>query len=135
MLTCNFSYKGVYINNLDKLFTQTNLIQMYQLLKRNENWCGVCIVGIGKHTNTKIIPALKIAQRRILGIVSTKKNTKYLPFESFYNLNDAINSLPKSTLPVKFAKVEAVNSVNDPVGAEIVCPDDSDTAFVKVTGP
>lgn len=57
-----------------------------------------CIVGLGNHAVTKIIPALEIKKKIILGIVSRKKQIKYKNYMHFKNINDAIKSLPTDTI-------------------------------------
>lgn len=57
-----------------------------------------CIVGLGNHALTKIIPALQTQKKKILGIVSKKKQIRYKDCLHFKDLSDAIISLPIDTI-------------------------------------
>lgn len=57
-----------------------------------------CVVGIGKHSLSKIIPSILQNQQRIVGIVTSKKNFKYENVTIFYELKSAIEKLPINTV-------------------------------------
>jgi hypothetical protein len=57
-----------------------------------------CIVGLGNHSLTKIIPALELEKKNILGVVTSKTNLEKKSFQCFRNLLDAILSLPHDTI-------------------------------------
>lgn len=63
-----------------------------------KNWKNFCIIGSGNHTVTKIIPALIAEEKRIKGIVSSKKNTTLTEFKRFENIKKSLQELPKDTV-------------------------------------
>ena len=56
-----------------------------------------CVVGLGNHAVSKIIPALEHRDFHIIGIV-TKKKKKIIGCQTYKNLRLAINSVPKNTI-------------------------------------
>lgn len=61
----------------------------------NDNFC---VVGLGNHSLSKIIPALELENKNILGIVTKKNILNELNYQCFENILDAIIYLPKSTI-------------------------------------
>ena len=62
------------------------------------SWQGVCLVGLGNHAQTKIIPALKLSGKEISAVVSRKNNDKINLYRNFSDLDNALTNLPSSTL-------------------------------------
>ena len=62
-----------------------------------KNWKNFCIVGIGNHAITKVIPALIAGNKDIKGIVSSKKNIPS-EFKKFNNIKESLINLPKDTV-------------------------------------
>ena len=54
------------------------------------NMNNYCIVGYGKHSSTKLIPALEKLKKKIMGIVSSQTNALKTNYKIFKNLDDAI---------------------------------------------
>ena len=57
-----------------------------------------CIIGLGSHSLTKIIPALELEKKNILGVVTSKTNLEKITFKRFTNILDAIVLLPHDTI-------------------------------------
>ncbi len=71
---------------------------MVKPINNFDDWAGICLVGIGKHAKTKIIPALEKSGRNIIGIVSRSSRHQDLGYKCFNNLDEALMVLPSSTL-------------------------------------
>ena len=57
-----------------------------------------CIIGLGNHSSTKIIPALELKKKNIIGVVSKKTKQNDFPHRVFKNILQAINDLPPETI-------------------------------------
>jgi len=57
-----------------------------------------CVIGLGNHSVTKIIPALKFKKKNIVGVISKKTKQKNFPHKVFKNILQAINNLPLDTI-------------------------------------
>ena len=57
-----------------------------------------CIVGLGGHSENKIVPAIYSSRNNLWGVVTKRKNVSMQNTKFFRNLNSAITSCPKNTL-------------------------------------
>jgi hypothetical protein len=55
-----------------------------------------CVVGLGNHARTKLIPALVANGQQIVGIVTSQSNP--LPLPTFHHLDAALSALPPDTV-------------------------------------
>lgn len=63
-----------------------------------ELWQRYCVVGIGRHARTKIIPALQANGQQVVGLVSTK-SSRLLPYDTVFNsIESALEVLPADTV-------------------------------------
>ncbi len=67
-------------------------------INHNLSWDDVCIVGLGGHAKNKLIPGLKAAGLKVIGVVSRDPALAMSGVQIFLNVADAISSLPKTTL-------------------------------------
>ena len=61
----------------------------------NNNYC---VVGIGNHAYSKLIPSIVRSGQKIIGIVSRSNNLYIRKYKRFKYLDTAINVLPKNTI-------------------------------------
>tara|TARA_B100000035_G_scaffold202605_1_gene173330 strand:- start:717 stop:1664 length:948 start_codon:yes stop_codon:yes gene_type:complete len=61
----------------------------------NNNYC---VVGIGNHAYSKLIPSIVRSGKRIIGIVSRSNNLYLRKYKRFKYLDHAMNVLPKNTI-------------------------------------
>ena len=61
----------------------------------NNNYC---VVGIGNHAFSKLIPSIVKSGKKIIGIVSRSNNLYVRKYKRFKYLDQAINLLPKNTI-------------------------------------
>ena len=66
------------------------------MIKQNNKY--FCIVGIGNHSYSKLIPALLKSGKKIVGLVSRSQNSNIRRFQRFSNINVALKKLPKKTV-------------------------------------
>ena len=67
-------------------------------LNKETKWISACLIGVGKHSQTKLIPALKKAGIKLDGIVTNNVNLKYSGTITYNNIENAISELPSTTL-------------------------------------
>ena len=63
------------------------------MTKQNNKY--FCIVGIGNHSYSKLIPALLKSGKKIVGLVSRSKNSNIRRFQRFSNINVALKNCQK----------------------------------------
>jgi len=63
-----------------------------------EKWTNFCIVGLGNHAKTKIIPSLINNNKNISGLVTSQHNISYQNSLSFLNLELSLKKLDKNTV-------------------------------------
>ena len=59
-----------------------------------------CIVGIGHHAESKLIPSVMKSGKKIVGIVSRTNKTSLRKYKRFKYIDQAIKKLPKNTIYV-----------------------------------
>jgi len=58
----------------------------------------VCVVGLGNHARTKLIPAVLANGQKVVGLVSTQPSATAAGARRFEHLADALEALPQDTL-------------------------------------
>ena len=61
----------------------------------NQNYC---IVGIGNHAKSKLIPSIMKSGKKIVGIVSRTNKTSLRKYKRFKYIDKAIKNLPENTI-------------------------------------
>lgn len=60
-------------------------------------WSRFCVVGLGKHAQTKIIPAISRNGQELAGVVTSKSRPPHLGAPAFAHLEAALTALPDDT--------------------------------------
>ena len=84
-------------------------------------WKNFCVVGLGNHAKTKLIPALKNNNLHIEGLVTSQKKNFQNDVKIFMNINEAIQNLSRNTVfviasppHVHFSQIkQIINNGND----------------------
>ena len=57
-----------------------------------------CVIGIGNHAYSKLIPSLEKSGKKIIGLVSRSNNSYIRKYKRYRNIDQAIINLPKNTV-------------------------------------
>ena len=84
-------------------------------------WKNFCIVGLGNHAKTKLIPALKNNKLHIEGLVTSQKKIFEIDAKIFMNINEALLNLSRNTVfvissppHIHFSQIkQIINNGND----------------------
>ncbi len=66
------------------------------MIKKNNKL--FCIIGVGDHSNLKLLPALLKTGKKIVGLVSRSHTSNIRKFKRFNNIDLALKKLPKETV-------------------------------------
>ena len=66
------------------------------MIKKNNKL--FCIIGVGDHSNLKLLPALLKSGKKIVGLVSRSQTSNIRKFKRFNNIDLALKKLPKETV-------------------------------------
>ena len=68
------------------------------MLNKKNEWKYICLVGLGKHSKNKLIPAIKKSKLILHSVVTSQLNEKKETFIYFKDITHAVNNIPLETL-------------------------------------